>query len=169
MEENIISENITHSELCRLTAERFVKSFALWEVKGKWENPDVITWNSSGRSTIFEIKMSRADFLADAKKKCRLEGHKRAGDYFAYVCNGEFIKKDEIPENWGLFYYKNGKFRCVKKIPSMCDWDSPLKDWQNEMIMLVNFLITNRYFYNERFVFNERFKDYKPFNIQRNK
>ena len=48
---------MTHEELCEATARKYVQTFALWEVKGKWENPDVITWNSSGRSTIFEIKM----------------------------------------------------------------------------------------------------------------
>ena len=62
---------MTHEELCESTARKYVQTFALWEVKGKWENPDVITWNSSGRSTIYEIKMSRSDFLADFKKKCR--------------------------------------------------------------------------------------------------
>ncbi len=152
---------MSHSELCRLTAEKFVKSFALYEVKGRRENPDVITWNSSGTSTVFEIKMSRSDFLADFKKKCRQDDRLKAGDFHAYVCYGNFIKKDEVPEDWGLFYFINGRFRCIKKIPSFYTDEKPLKDWRNETVMLVNFLICNRYFDNCRFVFSRRFENYK--------
>ena len=28
---------MTHEELCEATARKFVQTFALWEVKGKWE------------------------------------------------------------------------------------------------------------------------------------
>ncbi len=58
-----------HTELCRLTAEKFVKTLAMYEVRGQWENPDVITWYSSGKSVVFEIKMSRSDFLRDFNKR----------------------------------------------------------------------------------------------------
>lgn len=61
---------MTHFELCKKTAERFVSSVALFEVSmlGILEKPDVLDFNSSGRSTLYEIKMSRSDFLADRKK-----------------------------------------------------------------------------------------------------
>ena len=28
---------MTHEELCEATARKFVQTFALWEVRGKWE------------------------------------------------------------------------------------------------------------------------------------
>jgi hypothetical protein len=149
---------MTHEELCEATARKFVQTFALWEVRGKWENPDVITWNSSGRSTIYEIKMSRSDFLADFKKKCRQEDHKKAGDRFAYVCYGDFIKPDEIPEDWGLYYFINGKFKAIKYPAPINDWEGKNRDWQGEVIMLVNYIVTNKFFNNQRYVFNKRYK-----------
>ena len=33
---------MNHTDLCKLTAEKFVQTIALYEVKGHWENPDVI-------------------------------------------------------------------------------------------------------------------------------
>lgn len=30
---------MTHEEFCEATARKYVQTFALWEVKGKWENP----------------------------------------------------------------------------------------------------------------------------------
>ena len=66
-----MNKMLTHTDLCRLTAEKFCKAVAIYEVKAQAENPDVITWYTSGHSIVFEIKMSRSDFLADAKKLCR--------------------------------------------------------------------------------------------------
>lgn len=53
----------------------------------------------------FEIKISRSDFLADAKK----EKHKSTAgaNYFYYVCPDGLIKKDEIDKRYGLIYIKN--------------------------------------------------------------
>lgn len=151
---------MTHEELCEATARKFVQTFALWEVRGKWENPDVITWNSSGRSTIYEIKMSRSDFLADFKKKCRKADQKKAGCKFYYVCYGNFIKKEEIPENWGLIYYINNKFKIVKSAPYDFEvWDKPDRDLQGEIIILVNYILCNKFFNQQRYCFNKRYKE----------
>lgn len=150
---------MTHEELCEKTAKKFVQTFALWEVRGKWENPDVITWNSSGRSTVYEIKMSRSDFLADFKKKCRQADHKKAGCRYFYVCYGDFIKKEEVPENWGLIYYINNKFKIIKY---PCDnvWDDkPDRDLQGEIIMLVNYILCNKFFNQQKYCFNKRYKE----------
>ena len=64
---------MNHTDLCKLTAEKFCKAIAIYEVKAQSENPDVITFYTGGTSVVFEIKMSRSDFLADFKKKCRKE------------------------------------------------------------------------------------------------
>lgn len=150
---------MTHEELCEATARKFVQTFALWEVRGKWENPDVITWNSSGRSTIYEIKMSRSDFLADFKKKCRQADHKKAGCRYFYVCYGDFIKKEEVPDNWGLIYYINKKFKIIK-YPCGNLWDDkPDRDLQGEIIMLVNYILCHKFFNQQKYCFNKRYKE----------
>ena len=89
--------------------------------------------------------MSRSDFLADFKKKCRQAESKKAGCKFYYVCCGDFIKKEEVPEDWGLIYYINGKFKEIKCSPNHWeDWDKidQNRDLQGEIIMLVNYRLT---------------------------
>jgi hypothetical protein len=65
---------MTHADLCIATATRFVKDgrLALYEYKStaSAEEPDVLVFNTNG-TVLYEIKMSRADFLADRKKECR--------------------------------------------------------------------------------------------------
>lgn len=135
---------MTHYELCKKTAERFIKKahIALYEYSGvTLEQPDVLLFNGH-LSTIFEIKMSRSDFKADAKKDCRTKWKPKGywtwrkhpelekfdmeykqyrpemyyieaphlGLYRYYVCPSGLIKKEEIPEGWGLYWYKNGRY-----------------------------------------------------------
>ena len=105
--------------------------------------------------------MSRSDFLADFKKKCRQAENKKAGCKFYYVCYGDFIKKEDVPEKWGLIHYINGKFKIIKYPPN--DWESYEeinrdRDLQGEIIMLVNFILCNKYYNQQRYCFNKRYK-----------
>ncbi|MBU1080884.1 MAG: adenylosuccinate synthase [Spirochaetes bacterium] len=136
---------MTHPELCRVTAERFIKKawLALYEYQSyaSGEFPDVLTF-SSGGTVLYEIKMSRADFLADAKKDARQKWKPKGyirnipdwdtrkdtllwinqnpeiyyiqkphlGAYRYFVCETDLIKPDELPEGWGLYWYRVGKF-----------------------------------------------------------
>jgi hypothetical protein len=63
---------ITHRELCIATAKRFNDKFSLYEYKGtaSKEEPDVPVF-SFGQTTLFEIKVSLADFNRDQKKDIR--------------------------------------------------------------------------------------------------
>jgi len=66
---------MTHSELCFETAKHFIKGkskIALYEYKSfaSMEEPDVLLY-SMDETCLFEIKTSRSDFFADAKKECR--------------------------------------------------------------------------------------------------
>ena len=132
---------MTHTELCRLTAERFVKdsgnNIALYEYQSfvSGEHPDVLVY---GHSTIlFEIKMSRADFLSDKHKDARVKYKTRSyihrdnytGRYEIkyhrpiarwnekphlglkryYVCESGVIQPGEV-ERWGLYWFRGGKF-----------------------------------------------------------
>lgn len=68
---------MTHYELCRAAAAKFVKSqyLALWEYQSFAcsEFPDVLVYTKQGGTVLYEIKMSRADFLADSKKDARIK------------------------------------------------------------------------------------------------
>lgn len=113
---------------------------ALWEYQSfaSQEYPDVLAFKDSD-STLYEIKMSRSDFLNDQKKEVRQKWKPktswwgRRGNYRQeavlqaerpelfyvqfphlgahryYVCLEGVIKVDELPEGWGLYYYKSGK------------------------------------------------------------
>lgn len=82
------------------------------------EIPDVIGFDSS-ESVLIECKVSRSDFLQDKKKKHRDHG---MGTWRFYCCPKGLIKKEELPEKWGLIYIdEKGKARVeydcrVKKI-----------------------------------------------------
>lgn len=80
-----------------------------------WNNEiaDVMGFNQHD-STLVECKVSRSDFLSDAKKPFRINQSKGMGDYRYYCCPKGMIKPDELPEGWGLLYvYPSG---LVKKV-----------------------------------------------------
>jgi hypothetical protein len=54
-------------------------------------------------SIVLEAKVSRADFLADAKKPHRQPG-KGLGRWRYYLCPEGLISPDELPLGWGLLY-----------------------------------------------------------------
>lgn len=104
---------MTHTELCKKTAERFVKSMAIYESTFSiCEKPDVLNFDSSGFTQLFEIKMSRSDFLADRKKYAR--EHPHFGNERYFVCYGDFIKKDEVPQGWDCIIIKIINFIRLK-------------------------------------------------------
>ena len=147
----MLMDKISHYDLCRATAERYFKALradvALWEYKTMMisEEPDVLIYKASV-TTLYEIKVSRSDFLADKKKECRVKykslvhtwirsseipGVKKLeskhypstrfmveaphiGEKRYYVCPAGMIDAKEVPQNWGLIWYKNGRF-SVKK------------------------------------------------------
>ena len=158
---------MTHSDLCRLTAQRFVKMFAIYETKiqGLPELPDVITWDGGWSTTVYEIKMSRADFLADFKKKCR-QAERQCGDARYFICYGDFIKPEELPISWGLYWYIEGKFILKRKScdqcwepyhhPDMVKYDR--KAWHLETRILTHQIVCSAAFGLKNIVFNRRYK-----------
>lgn len=78
------------------------------------EYPDVIGIGSDGHSVLVECKISRSDFLADAKKRFRATPQLGMGSQRFYCCPTGLIKQDELPEGWGLIYVdEKGKAKCV--------------------------------------------------------
>jgi hypothetical protein len=80
------------------------------------EIPDVIGFDSY-QSILIECKVSRSDFLQDKNKPHRAKG---MGNWKYFCCPKGLIKKEELPDKWGLIYVdEQGKARieydCRKK------------------------------------------------------
>lgn len=74
------------------------------------EIPDAIGFNSWS-SVVVECKVSRGDFLQDKHKEHRKKG---MGSHRFYCCPKGLIKKEELPEGWGLIYVDDKmKATCV--------------------------------------------------------
>lgn len=134
----------THSDLCKRTAERFVKTMAIYEsTMLSYEKPDVLNFDSSGNSWLYEIKMSRSDFLADKNKYARKSiEHGQFGDYRYFVCYGDFIKPNEVPDGWGLYHFINNKFYKIKESEHFINGIE--RRFVRNTQLLINFIICER-------------------------
>lgn len=108
--------SMTHTECVEAAAQYIGKrcpvtlpEFFSWNA----ELPDVIGFNRD-RSLLVECKVSRSDFLSDKKKHFRIFPDQGMGDYRYYCCPKGMIKKEELPEGWGLLYvYPSGHVRQI--------------------------------------------------------
>ena len=66
------------------------------------EEPDAIGWKASGASYLIECKVSRADFLRDAKKLPRQFPTFGLGNCRYYLTPPGMIGVEELPAGWGL-------------------------------------------------------------------
>lgn len=108
---------MTHSALCRLAVDWLMRPAsrrgpgcltAVSETANaiNGEIPDAIGWrpyshNGCG-STLVEVKISRSDFLADAKKPHRGQPQIGMGTYRYYMAPAGLIALEELPSRWGL-------------------------------------------------------------------
>lgn len=86
--------------------------------------PEFYSWNGeladvigfkNDFSILIECKVARGDFLKDKHKPFRMNPEKGMGDRRYYCCPKDLIKKEELPEGWGLLYvYPSGLVREVK-------------------------------------------------------
>jgi hypothetical protein len=86
---------------------------AVSEVPSGWngEIPDAIGFRETGEprfgdsgSVLVEVKVSRADFLADKKKPHRINPETGMGNWRYYLCPEGLIHPSELPDKWGLLY-----------------------------------------------------------------
>lgn len=78
------------------------------------EVPDVIGW-CYWTNVLIEVKVSRNDFFADAKKAFRLVSEEGVGEFRYYCCPAGLIKNIEVPDSWGLLYLNHkGKIEIIK-------------------------------------------------------
>lgn len=135
---------ISHYDLCQKTAKRFFRDsdVVLWEYKSyaSIEEPDVLCFKNS-RTTLYEIKVSRSDFLSDKKKDCRVKYKtERINRYYHqikqskieyvakpiyieaphlglqryFVCPWGMIQENEVGK-WGLIWHKGRRFYMQKR------------------------------------------------------
>lgn len=79
------------------------------------EKPDVLGFANDTNTVMLEAKISRADFLKDAKKPFRKEPETGMGNFRLYITPIGLIKPEELPEKWGLIEVnEKGKCKIVK-------------------------------------------------------
>jgi len=73
-------------------------------------------WPSRGHDiTGFEVKVTRSDFLREMKDPMKAEAIAQHCDFWYIVAPPGMIKKDELPEFWGLMIPSKTKLRIVKR------------------------------------------------------
>lgn len=108
-------DEITHSQVVEIAYKWLIKrvGFAFRELRSlSGECPDVIGFRHT-ESILIECKVSRSDFLSDKNKPFRKIPDKGMGNYRLYCCPEGMIKKEELPEHWGLIYIIEGKPKLV--------------------------------------------------------
>jgi len=108
---------LDHAELCEVAKKWLVRNnsqgghgcgVALSECRSGWggEIPDAIGFramDSKTETVVVEVKVSRSDFLADAKKPHRADGA-GMGVYRYYMCPEGLIQVSDLPPRWGLLW-----------------------------------------------------------------
>ncbi len=116
-------DNTKHRELCLLAAKWLRRSnihrpycpfVAVELVTATPETPDVFGWNY-WTTVLIEVKVSRSDFLADAKKPFRKIPTDGMGEHRYYCCPEGLIGVNDIPADWGLLWLDGKSVVEVKK------------------------------------------------------
>lgn len=108
---------MTHNEINSIACKWLKRSFsvkgpgcqlAVTEVGGvhSGERADAwgYRWGWMPGSVVIETKVSRSDFLADAKKPHRNGDALGMGDFRYYICPEGLIEIEDLPSKWGLLW-----------------------------------------------------------------
>lgn len=114
---------LTHRELCQI-AYKFLKrnGFKVCfhdrfiAVTSTGEQPDAMGFRNSA-SCLIEAKCSRADLLADRKKRFRKNPSLGMGDWRFFISEPGIISIEDLPPGWGLLHVVNGRVRKVHGWP----------------------------------------------------
>ena len=108
---------VTHTMLVAIAAEYMSKRLPVVLPEFFSHNaelPDVIGFKDDW-SIVYEIKVSRGDYLGDKNKSFRRDPKKGMGNKRFYVVPKGMVRPDEVPKGWGLLYlYPSGKIREIK-------------------------------------------------------
>jgi hypothetical protein len=117
---------LTHAELVA-RAERWLRNtrrcgVVLCEPAGApKEQPDAIGWRGTTFhvSIAVECKVSRSDFLADARKPVRIRPGLGVGRLRYYLVPTGLVGPDEVPAGWGLLH---ADARCIRVAREASRW-----------------------------------------------
>lgn len=141
---------MNHSELTIIAEGWLLKTkgcgFAFRElVTYAPEIPDAIGWRD-GITILIECKANRADFLRDKNKIFRKHPWMGMGTYRYYLCPAGVIKKEDLPEKWGLIWVDE-HYKARQKVGvkgNIWNSTSPFyhqeKNESGEMYMLISAL-----------------------------
>ncbi len=92
-------------------------SVVLYESAAKrtGETPDVIGWAAGSASVLIECKVTRADFLRDAKKDARKKPRVGMGQRRYYLSPPGVIEVKDLPAKWGLLWAEKGQVRVQRE------------------------------------------------------
>lgn len=106
---------LTHGELCRIACdflqrEGFKVAFNdRFRTKTQYgELPDAIGFRK-WTSCLIEVKCSRADLLADRKKRFRITPDKSMGNWRFFLSEPGIVEISDLPEGWGLLHVIDGQ------------------------------------------------------------
>lgn len=131
---------LSHSDLCAVAARwamswRRPKLVAV-EPAFYGERPDIFTADETGHTSVFEVKVSRSDWLSDRKKKWRRPGC-GLGYWRAFIAPAGLIDVDEVPDNWGLIEHRcsmdRGHWLTVVREPQ----PNPERNHEQEIAALI--------------------------------
>jgi hypothetical protein len=113
-----------------------------------WES-DYWAMDEAGVTREFEIKISRADYLKDAKK----DKHKECNgaNYFYYVVPKDLIKPEEVDKKYGLIYIWEGGHVSIVKKPRQLN-DNRFNNWK---------MLANKMYWKFRALWREKYLEKK--------
>ena len=126
----------THNDLCKKAMNWLKRSYsqngpgcnlAFSEVissSGGGEIPDAIGFRTAygNESFLIEVKVSKNDYLADAKKNHRKVPEKGMGNYRYYLAPEGLIDIDNLPPKWGLIEVGNRNKLSLKHGYGFRNW-----------------------------------------------
>ena len=109
-------KEVTHADLVKHAAKWLTKrcSVVITEMVSGDETADAIGWQGT-HTTLIECKVSRADFLADAKKPFRKYESMGMGCQRYYLTPFGLINRLELPDKWGLLFYMGGSVKIIHR------------------------------------------------------
>ncbi|AXF52983.1 MAG: hypothetical protein [Caudoviricetes sp.] len=122
--------DLTHDDLCSIAFKylrnngfgvAFHDKFKACTHSG--EQPDAMGFRS-GASCLIECKRTRSDFLADRKKKFRIDPDLGMGDWRFMLAPKGLIKVDELPKGWGLLETDGKRVYKTHGWPGNAQWIS---------------------------------------------
>ena len=109
---------MTHAQMVQ-RAVRWLRSYRCGVVLSEQacasgEMPDAIGWKRACHSVLVECKVTRADFLADRDKPCRMKPQNGVGCERFYFTPGGLVRPEELPAGWGLLEWRNRGVEMVQ-------------------------------------------------------